>query len=73
MFFDEWWRHVLVHLKKYNPIKNNAIFVSTFYVKEKQYFNNTDVKNVKDNKKFWKTIRPKFPNKCKAANTVILV
>ena len=44
-----------------------------FYVKEKQYFNNTDVKNVKDNKKFWKTIRPKFPNKCKTANTVILV
>ena len=27
---------------------------------KKQYFSNTDVKNVTDNKKFWKTIRPKI-------------
>ena len=40
---------------------------------KKQYFSNTDVKNVTDNKKFWKTIRPKFLNKCKTANTIILV
>ena len=40
---------------------------------KKQYFNNSDVKNVTDNKKFWKTIKPKFSNKCKTANTIILV
>ena len=32
-----------------------------------------DVKNVTDNKKFWKTIKPKFSNKFKTANTIILV
>ena len=42
-------------------------------VKVKQYFHNTDVKNVTDNKKFWKTITPKFSNKCKTANKFILV
>ena len=26
-----------------------------------------------DNKKFWKIIGPKFSNKCKTANTIILV
>ena len=40
---------------------------------KKQYFNNSDVKNVTDNKTFWKTIKPKFSNKCKTANTIILV
>ena len=28
MFFDEWWRHVLVHLKKYDLI---GILDLTFY------------------------------------------
>ena len=40
---------------------------------KKQYFNNIDVKNVTDSKKFPKTIGPKFSNKCKTANTIILV
>ena len=40
---------------------------------KKQYFNNIDVKNITNNKKFWKTIRPKFSNKCKTANAIILV
>ena len=34
----------------------------------KQYFGNTYVKSVTDNKKFWKTIRPKLSNKCKTAS-----
>ena len=29
--------------------------------------------NLTDDKKFWKTIRPKFLNKCKTANATILV
>ena len=36
------------------------------------YFQNMDVKKVNDNKMFWKTMKPKFSNKCKAANTIIL-
>ena len=48
--------------------------MSIFLRKSKtQYFKNINAKNVTDNKKFWKTIRPNFSNKCKTANTTILV
>ena len=56
----------------FQNIRNNAIFVSIFYVK-KQYFHKIYVKHVTAGKKFWKTIRPKFSNECKTGNTIILV
>ena len=56
-----------------NYKKQRNIFVNLLRKSKKQYFNNIDVKNVTYNKKFWKTIRPKFSNKCKTANTIILV
>ena len=31
-----------------------------------------DVNKVNDNKMFWKTVKPRFLNKCKTANTIIL-
>ena len=31
-----------------------------------------DVNNVNDNKMFWKIVQPRFSNKCKTANTIIL-
>ena len=34
-----------------------------------EYFQNIDVN---DNKMFWKTVKPRFSNKCKTANTIIL-
>ena len=37
-----------------------------------EYFQNIDVSKVNDNKMFWKTVKPRFSNKCKTANTVIL-
>ena len=37
-----------------------------------EYFQNMDVNKVNDNKMFWKTVRPRFSNKCKATNTIIL-
>ena len=39
---------------------------------KKNYFNNIDVKDLNDNKKFWKTIKPKFSNKTKTVDTIIL-
>ena len=33
-----------------------------------EYFQNMDVNKVNDNKKFWKTVKPRFSNKCKTAN-----
>ena len=37
-----------------------------------EYFQNMDVNKVNDNKMFWKTVKPRFSNKCKTANTIIL-
>ena len=55
-----------------NYKKQRNICVNLLRKSKKQYFNNIDVKNVMDNKKFWKPIRPKFSNKCKTPNTIIL-
>ena len=53
--------------------KQPNICVNLLRKSKKQYFTNIDVKNVTYNKKFWKTVRPKFSNKCKTVNTIILV
>ena len=37
-----------------------------------EYLNNMDVSKPSDNKTFCKTGKPRFSDKCKAANTVIL-
>ena len=42
-------------------------------VNKKEYFNSIDVKNVRDKKRFWKTIRLKLSNKCKTGNTITLL
>ena len=60
-----------INFEKYKKQRN--IYVNLLRKSKKQYFNNADVKNLTDNKKFWKIIRPKFSNKCKTANTIILV
>ena len=38
-----------------------------------EYFQNMGVNKVNDNKIFWKTVKPRFSNKCKTANAIILV
>ena len=60
-----------INFEKYKKQLN--IYVNLLRKNKKQYFNNADVKNLTDNKKFWKIIKPKFSNKCKIANTIILV
>ena len=35
-------------------------------------FQNMDVNKVNDNKMFWKTVKPRFSNKCRTANANIL-
>ena len=60
-----------INFEKYKKERN--ICVNILPKSKKQYFNKIEVKNVTDNKKFWKTIRPKFSNKCKTANAMILV
>ena len=60
-----------INFGKYKKRRN--VCVNLLHKSKKQNFNNIDVKNVTDNKRFWKTIRPKFSNKCKTTNTIILV
>ena len=52
--------------------KQRSICANLLRKSEKQYLSNIDVKNVTDNKTFWKTVLPKFLNKCKTTNTIIL-
>ena len=47
-----------INFEKYKKERN--ICVNILPKSKKQYFNKIEVKNVTDNKKFWKTIRPKF-------------
>ena len=37
-----------------------------------EYFQSMDVNKVNDNKLFWKTVKLRFSNKIKTANTIIL-
>ena len=36
------------------------------------YFNNIDVKNITDNKRFWNAVKPFFKGKSKTCNNIIL-
>ena len=39
---------------------------------KQDYFNNIDIKNISDIKKFWKTIKPYFSNKGLSSNKIFL-
>ena len=39
---------------------------------KRNYYNDLDLSNVTDNRKFWKTIRPLFANKIKVKNKITL-
>ena len=49
-------------IKIVKTIRSKEIFVLTFSVKLKQY-KNLNLKDLSDNRKFWKTIKPCFINK----------
>ena len=56
--------------KKYKQQRNCC--VKLLRKTKMEYFQNMDVNKVNDNKMFWKTVKPRFLNKCKTANTIIL-
>ena len=56
--------------KKYKQQRNYC--VKLLRKTKMEYLQNTDVNKVSDNKMFWKTAKPRFSNKCKTANTIIL-
>ena len=58
-------------LKKYRKQKN---YCSRLYKKErKRYYNNLNVSDIIDNKKFWKNVQPFFSEKKKCINKITLV
>lgn len=49
-------------------------YVSRLYKKEKlKFHNNFDIKNLNDNKQFWKTMKKYFSEKCSVSNQITLV
>ena len=62
---------IIINFENYKEQRNTC--VNLLRKSKKQYFKNIDLKNVTDSKKFCKTITPKFWNKCKTANIIILV
>ena len=56
--------------KKYKQQKNYC--VKLLSETKIEYFQNMDVNKANDNKVFWKTVKPRFSNKCKTADTAIL-
>ena len=53
---------------KYNKQRN--ICVSLIKKLKRNYYENLDVKDINDNKKFWATVKPLFSNKIKSAENI---
>ena len=49
--------------KAWDSYKKTAQFMCKFLKKNKKFFENINVKDINENKKFWKTIKPFFNNK----------
>ena len=57
--------------KAYRKQKN---FCSRLYKKErKKYYANLDIRNITDNKKFWKTVKPLFSEKAQNVQKITIV
>ena len=57
----------------YRAFKKQRNFCSKLYKKErKNYYNSLDIKNITDNKQFWKTIKPFLSEKIKATSKIKL-
>ena len=56
--------------QKYKTQRN--LCVKLLRQNKKNYFEKLDLKNQNDSKKFWKAVAPKFSNKTKTADTIIL-
>ena len=55
---------------KYNKQRN--ICVSLVKKAKQNYYENLDLKDINDNKKFWATVKPLFSNKIKSAENIFL-
>ena len=59
-----------INWKKYKTQRNFC--VKLLKQNKKNYFQNINIKDTKDNKKFWKAVAPNFSNKTKTVDTIVL-
>ena len=57
----------MVYTKQWN------YWVSLIRKGKKEYYDSLHVKDITDNKKFWKTVKPLFSDKSKSRRTITLV
>ena len=56
--------HKTKNTEDYNNYKKQRNFCSKLYKKErKKFYNNLNIKDITDNKKFWKTLKPLVSDK----------
>ena len=60
------------NIDKFNHNKQRNFWVFLIRKKKSRYFSNLNIKNVTENKKFWKTIKPCFSNKSKNSERIVL-
>ena len=53
-------------------VKQRNYSVSLLRKSKRNYYSNLNMKDISDNKKFWKTIRPLFSDKTKSAVSITL-
>ena len=64
--------HTTKSIEDYNNYKKQRNFCSKLYKKErKRFYDNLDVGNITDNKKFWKTLKPILSDKAKCGSSKI--
>ena len=63
-------KKTLVSRAKYNKQRN--ICVSLIKKAKRNYYENLDLKDINDNKRFWVTVKPLFSNKVKSAENIYL-
>ena len=56
----------------FNLLKDSEIFVID-YTREKKFYSNLNLKNIRDSKMFWKNINPFFSNKGISKTEITLI
>ena len=64
--------HKIKSIEDYNNYKKQRNFCSKLYKKErKRFYDNLDITNTTDNKKFWKTVKPLLSDKARCGSSKI--
>ena len=59
--------------KRINYVKQRNYCVNLLRKVKKNYYNNLNISNIKDNRKYWKTVKPCFTDKINTSEQITLV